>query len=196
MARTEVPTYVTNQLVTAAHANTYWRDNLNELWPFTTAGDLAYASAAATLARLAIGNTGHVVKSNGSLPVWDAVERTIHWRIVPNTVDISIGDGADYFTIPSDLNGCNLVDADAAVDTPSTSGLPSIMIRNVTQTADMLTTPITIDENEYNSFTAATQPVIDTSNDHVVTGDRIAVDVDAIGTGTKGLVVILRFELP
>ena len=53
MAYTEIPTYVTNQLITAAHANTYWRDNVNELWPFTVEGDIAYASAASTLAALA-----------------------------------------------------------------------------------------------------------------------------------------------
>lgn len=32
------------------------------------------------------------------------------------------------------------------------------------------------------------------SNDGVATGDRIAIDVDAAGTGARGLGVILRFS--
>ena len=32
MARNEIPTYVTGQLVTAAHGNTYWRDNEAAHW--------------------------------------------------------------------------------------------------------------------------------------------------------------------
>ncbi len=70
MAYTEVPTYTTNQLITAAHANTYWRDNINELWPFADAGDMAYASAATTLEKLAIGAAGRRLGSNGSAPAW------------------------------------------------------------------------------------------------------------------------------
>lgn len=70
MAFTTVPTYTTNQLITASHGNTYWRDNINQLWPFTTAGDLAYASAAATLARIGIGAAGKRLGSDGSVPSW------------------------------------------------------------------------------------------------------------------------------
>jgi len=70
MAYTEIPTYVTNQLITAAHANTYWRDNVNELWPFTAKGDIAYASAASTLAALAKGELGQVLRAGASLPVY------------------------------------------------------------------------------------------------------------------------------
>jgi len=70
MANTVVPTYTTNQLITAAHANTYWRDNLNEHWPFTAAGDLAYATGTTTLTKLAIGAAGRRLGSNGSVPAW------------------------------------------------------------------------------------------------------------------------------
>ncbi len=57
----------------------------------------------------------------------------------------------------------------------------------------MLSTSITIDASEFTSYSAATAPVINTSFDDVATGDRIAIDVDVAGTGTKGLGVILRF---
>ena len=71
-----------------------------------------------------------------------------------------------------------------------------MQIRNITQTADMLTTKITIDASEFTSYTAATAPVIDTGNDDVATGDLIAIDVDVAGTGAKGLGVILTFQMP
>ncbi len=71
---------------------------------------------------------------------------------------------------------------------------PAIQIHNVTDAVDMLSTKITIEEDEYNSWDAATAPVINTSNDDVVTGDRIRVDVDIAGAGAKGLDVILGFR--
>ena len=60
----------------------------------------------------------------------------------------------------------------------------------------MLTTNITIDASEFTSYTAATAPVIDSSNKDVATGDLVAVDIDAAGTGAKGLGVILTLTLP
>jgi hypothetical protein len=61
----------------------------------------------------------------------------------------------------------------------------------------MLTTKITIDSGEKTSYTAATPPVINTSNDGVATGDEIRVDVDAISTTPpNGLSIILGFQLP
>ncbi len=109
---------------------------------------------------------------------------------------LTTGDGKAYFTVPVELNGYNLVDADASVTTVSTSGTPTVQINNVTQAADMLSTTITIDANEFTSYTAATAPVIDTANDDVATGDIIRIDVDVAGTGTKGLSVLLSFQVP
>ena len=115
----------------------------------------------------------------------------------PNsTSSLSTGDGQAYLVIPSDFNGMNLVDAQAAVSTVSSSGLPTIQIANVTDGVDMLSTKITIDANERTSYTAATPAVIDTTKDDVVTGDLLRIDVDVAGTGAKGLVVILTFQLP
>ena len=76
----------------------------------------------------------------------------------------------------------------------SSSGTVTIQIRNATTAVDMLTTRVTIDANEFTSYTAVTAPVIDLANDNVATGDRIMVDVDVAGTGAKGLVVALTFQ--
>lgn len=55
MAYSAVPTVVTGDIWSAANHNTYLRDNLAALWPFTTAGDIAIASSAAELSKLSIG---------------------------------------------------------------------------------------------------------------------------------------------
>ena len=69
MARTAIPLYVTNQVITAAHMNTCVRDNEAAHWPYTNAGDLAYASAADTLSRLAAVNGG-ILQSGAAAPSW------------------------------------------------------------------------------------------------------------------------------
>ena len=126
----------------------------------------------------------------------DYGKRIIEVIVIDSATALAVGDGKAYFFIPSELNGYNLVDADACVNTVSSSGLPTIQIANVTDAVDMLSTKITIDVSEKTSYTAATQPVIDTAKDDVVTGDELRIDLDVAGTGTKGLAVILSFQLP
>ena len=115
------------------------------------------------------------------------------------TTAITTGDGKAGFMVPTKLNGWNLIRANAGLlGAQSTSGTPTIQIRRVRSgsAADMLSTRITIDANESTSHTAATPPVIDTANDDVATGDLIYVDVDVAGTGAKGLIVNLSFQVP
>jgi hypothetical protein len=114
----------------------------------------------------------------------------------PNGSAITTGDGKAYVTIPAVLNGWNLTAAHAGLTTVSSSGLPTIQIRNVTDSQDMLSTRITIDANEKTSYTAATAPVIDAAKDDVATGDLLAIDIDGAGTGAKGLMVMLQFGKP
>lgn len=114
----------------------------------------------------------------------------------PNGAAITTGDGKAYFRCPAEISGYNLTRVAAHVTTVSTSGTPTIQIHNVTQAADMLSTRITIDANEKDSKDATTPAVIDTSNDDVATGDELRFDVDVAGTGTKGLIVEMKFEDP
>lgn len=109
---------------------------------------------------------------------------------------ITTGDGKTYFRVPSVMNGYNLVAVAGSLTTASSSGIPTIQIRNSTQTADMLTTKLTIDASETDSSTAVTPVVIDTANDDVATGDKLHIDIDVSGTGAKGLYVELTFQLP
>lgn len=109
---------------------------------------------------------------------------------------ITTGDGKAYYRVPSTLNGCDLVGVAASLSTVSSSGIPTVQIRNATQTADMLTTKLTVDATETDSATAANAAVIDAANDDVATGDQLYIDIDVAGTGAKGLVVEMQFRLP
>lgn len=118
---------------------------------------------------------------------------------------VTTGDGKVYVTLPSTLNGMNLVDVRANLGVaPSTSGTPTIQIargRRASATSalsfvDVLSTRITIDANEYDSKDATTSAVIDTANDDIATGDVYRIDIDVAGTGTKGLDIICLFRLP
>lgn len=114
----------------------------------------------------------------------------------PNGNALTVGDGKAYFRVPSVMNGWNLVAVAAHVTTVSSSGLPTVQIYNVTDTVDMLSTPITIDANKKDSKDATTAAVINSATDDVATGDELRIDVDVAGTGTKGLIVEMQFQLP
>lgn len=117
----------------------------------------------------------------------------IEIKVFSDTAGVSTGDSKFVFAVSQDLNGAGLVAAHAFVSTVSSSGIPTVQIRNITDAVDMLSTRITIDASEFTSYTAATRAVVNSANRTVTTGDLIAVDVDVAGTGAKGLGVILTF---
>lgn len=111
------------------------------------------------------------------------------------------GDGQGGIPIPSLYNGWNIVGTPMAqVGTAGTTNTTDFQIRRVRSgsPADMLTTKITIDSTEISSSTAATAPVIDTSNDDLATGDWIYVDVDALSTTAPlgPVMVIIPIQKP
>ncbi len=122
--------------------------------------------------------------------------KTVTLKPVDQSTALSIGDGAICFVVPAELNGMNLVSVGGHTYTASTSGTPTYQIRNQTDTADMLSTALTIDANEKDSSTATTPAVINTATDDVVTGDEICVDKDVAGTGEKGDEIRLGFQRP
>jgi hypothetical protein len=158
----------------------------------TVKGKVESATAAETTTGT---DTGRAVTPDG-LAGSDYGKRIVQVKVFDDATALSTGDGKLIFCVTPELNGYNLVDADAFVTTVSSSGTPIVQIRNVTDSVDMLSTRITIDANETTSYTAATAPVIDATHDDVVTGDLIAIDVDGAGTGAKGLGVTLSFQLP
>lgn len=113
------------------------------------------------------------------------------------TVEHATGDGKKYWTVPSILNGMNLIRVSASIVTAGTTGVLTIQIHNLTDAADMLSTRITIDSGETHTKTAATPAVINAATDDVATDDVLRIDVDTVHT-TEGFggVLTLEFGLP
>jgi len=128
------------------------------------------------------------------LPV--AVEDTyVYISVLDYDEDVEVLDGARYWTVPEEFNGGVIVDVEAFIYTPSSSGIPTFQIargRRASPTSaptfvDVLSTKLTVDQGEYSSTDATAAAVINTSNDDLQTRDVIRIDVDVAGTGAKGL---------
>lgn len=152
-----------------------------------------------------------VQAQSANLSLWAAetpkdFNRTIVSIIVFNdATDVATGDGAGdvFWRVPALLNGWELVGVAGCHQTAGTGAGTDTTDIQVTRIragtpVDMLSTKLTIDEDEVDSKDAATAAVINTSNDDVATGDRIRIDVDLLVTGTvpKGLLVELEFKEP
>lgn len=78
----------------------------------------------------------------------------------------------------------------ASLSTASSSGNPAINIKKNSTT--IFSTTLTIDANEKTSTTAATAAVLSTTT--FADDDEITMDIDAAGTGAKGLKVTLYYR--
>lgn len=112
----------------------------------------------------------------------------------------TVGDAKQYFPTPEWMAGWNLVDVRISyVPTAGTgaASLFSVMIHNLTQAADMLSTVCSVDPTEQTSDTAVTPVVIDAAQDDITLGDVLRVDFDAIHTVPgKGAHIELVFSMP
>jgi hypothetical protein len=114
-------------------------------------------------------------------------------KVFADDLAVAAGDGKFMFDISEDMDGMELVIVESYITTVSSSGAVTVTIRNNTQSVEMLTTGVTIDQGEKNSRYAATPYVISTTNDDVAWADELSINVDAAGTGAKGLGVHLFF---
>lgn len=73
MAYSVLPTPVTGDIISAAYWSTYLKDNFATLFPYTTSGDLAYATSSTVLARLGIGAANTILASSGTAPAYTAL---------------------------------------------------------------------------------------------------------------------------
>lgn len=103
--------------------------------------------------------------------------------------------GADKFVweIPEDLDNSEIIKVEGFISTAGGS-TTQIDIRHSDPCdvgASILSTVITIDAGECNSKDAATQPVVSGGAVTVAWGDHLHIDVQAAGSGAKGLGIIV-----
>lgn len=158
---------------------------------------LSGVSELATAAEINTGSdTGRAVSVN-ELRQSDRGKRVVSIPVSADfTTNLTTGDGKNYWRVPAVLNGWDIIGVAASVTTASSSGTPTFQIHNVTDAVDVLSTALTIDANETDSSTAAVAAVINTSNDGVQTGEKLRIDCDVAGTGTKGAAVEITLRQP
>lgn len=121
----------------------------------------------------------------------DPHERTYEIKIFRDVDDVTAGDEKFKWAVPAKFR---VMSFHVYVTTVSTFGLMTVQLRNVTQAADILLTPATIDVGDLTSYTATTQPEVDPANQIVLQGDVLSIDVDGAGTGARGLGVIAHLK--
>jgi len=100
------------------------------------------------------------------------------------------------FTVPSVLNGMDLVSCGAHVYTGPTSTIMQLKISNITSAVQMLTSNMTIDVNEKDTKDAVSQAVINTGADGVAVGEELKAYASEAGSGASGLEFRLTFKKP
>lgn len=126
----------------------------------------------------------------------DPIPVLVHLKIFADTTAVAAGDDARRFVVTDDLGGTYLRSAHATVTTVGSSAT-TVQIHNLTNTDDILSTVITIDSGDTNSYDSASPHVVDDSGspqiNYITRGDVLRIDVDSAGTGAKGLEALLEF---
>jgi hypothetical protein len=91
MAYSAPYTFTALELLTAAKMNAI-QTNITALWPYTTTGDVSYASSASALARLGIGGAYKLLQVNaaGNAPTWD----NLHFASVYRSSNQNLTNGS------------------------------------------------------------------------------------------------------
>jgi hypothetical protein len=115
-----------------------------------------------------------------------------HVKVFGDTRIVLVGDARWIITMPHDMHQLRVWDIEISVTTVSSSGIVQVQLRNIDNgNVDILSTRAQIDVGDYHSDDSGTQPVVNGSNNLVSHKDKIAMDIDAAGTGAKGLEVVV-----
>jgi len=137
---------------------------------------------------------GEFLKRSGTGVVGDSdvASKTQSKSVSIHFPNPTVGDGAYPIDFPAEMNGWELTDVHAYADTAPSGGSVTIQVRNATDSVDVLSTVLTIEDGENDSNDATTQPVINTANDDVATDDIWWIDFDAVN-GAEDVIVRLTF---
>ena len=132
----------------------------------------------------------------GQLPYANVGHVTFQVAVGASGTALAVGDDQGNLVIPAWMGTgtWNLTAVHASVGTAGTTGASTIQIRNVSDSADMLSTKINIDSGQTGSDTSGTAAVIDTANDDVINFKRLAIDIDSVSTTPPNGVLIVTLE--
>jgi hypothetical protein len=165
-------------------------------------GSLVSATAAETPVDVAVGTDGQYLSADSgeaSGLKWVTPTDTAKYYefvVVAFASNLTTGDGKYYFVVPPEADGKSLTFVNARLITAATGANKfTMMVHNLTDAVDMLSTALTTDASETGSQTAAVPYVIDTTKDEVSTYDVIRIDIDQVGNTVAGagLIVTLGF---
>ena len=186
-------------LAKAASGSAAASDALSKCAVISDAASKAKAESSDAISKIAVVSdaaSNAQSKITARSATWDT--KTVILKVYNEASAIASGDGKMYFAVPAELNGMNLVTVGGHLYTAATSGVVGVMIRNVTSGVDMLSSGRILewDATEKDTATASASSVvkISTGADGVVTGEEIRVDIDAAGSGAKGLEIRLGFK--
>lgn len=111
---------------------------------------------------------------------------------------ISTGNGKAFLPCTEEMSGMNLVTIGGYLATAATSGTVQVQIYNMGSNVDVLSAGDLLewDATEKDTGTATSAAVINTSNDGIVLGEAWRVDIDAAGSGAKGMSIRVGAQKP
>ncbi len=125
--------------------------------------------------------------------------RYIQVIVLSSTTALTVTDGLAHIHIPAGLNGMDLAEVHAEVNTAPAGSTATIEISKNGAATQMLSTNITIDATETGSDSAAAAAVIKSDGtEAVATNDVVQINVTQVGSSTagSGLIVTLGFRIP
>lgn len=149
---------------------------------WNAAGDLVYATANDTGARLAIGTARQKlrVNSGATAPEWASDVTCIPIACSDETTALTTGTAKVTFRMPFAMT---LTDVRASVTTAPTGG--TLLTVDVNESGStILSTKLTFDASEKTTTTAATPRVI--SDSSLADDAEITIDIDAVGSTVAG----------
>lgn len=125
-------------------------------------------------------------KTSGTITNLIPIVRSFQFQPFAVGDTVTTGDGKVYYAVPAMINGSVITAVRADLLTASSSGAPNFDLTRIRSgtPVDILSTNLTVDQDETTSADATTPAVINTSNDDLQTGDLIRLDVDTAGTST------------
>jgi len=140
------------------------------------------------------------VSISGAILTGDPEFRAMGAELTVTGTLLTVGSGKVVFLVGADYNGYNFIGIEGTVHNPGITASTKLQVRRCrgATCVHMLSTAAEIETTEYNTFESAEDGVVNTSNDDVLAGDRLVVDIPLISTGTapNGLSVNLRFQKP